>query len=218
MGKEPISAKQQEILQVIKDAILQKGYPPAVREICAAVDLRSTSTVHAHLEKLEQAGYIRRDPAKNRSIEIVDDDFGLTRREMANIPIVGRVAAGAPLLAEQNIEGYYPMPVEMLPNADVFILKVHGDSMAEMGILDGDSVLCAQTSTAANGDVVVENDADHPMSDKIIYNAEVTLETTAFDQALEKIGAMVSEMGGYVESSSVSGSNFSVKSPAISGP
>ena len=155
MGKEPISAKQQEILQVIKDAILQKGYPPAVREICAAVDLRSTSTVHAHLEKLEQAGYIRRDPAKNRSIEIVDDDFGLTRREMANIPIVGRVAAGAPLLAEQNIEGYYPMPVEMLPNADVFILKVHGDSMAEMGILDGDSVLCAQTSTAANGDVVV---------------------------------------------------------------
>ena len=155
MGKEPISAKQQEILQVIKDAILQKGYPPAVREICAAVDLRSTSTVHAHLEKLEQAGYIRRDPAKNRSIEIVDDDFGLTRREMANIPIVGRVAAGAPLLAEQNIEGYYPMPVEMLPNADVFSLKVHGDSMAEMGILDGDSVLCAQTSTAANGDVVV---------------------------------------------------------------
>ena len=155
MGKEPISAKQQEILQVIKDAILQKGYPPAVREICAAVDLRSTSTVHAHLEKLEQAGYIRRDPAKNRSIEIVDDDFGLTRREMANIPIVGRVAAGAPLLAEQNIEGYYPMPVEMLPNADVFILKVHGDSMAEMGILDGDSVLCAQTSTADNGDVVV---------------------------------------------------------------
>ena len=155
MGKEPISAKQQEILQVIKDAILQKGYPPAVREICAAVDLRSTSTVHAHLEKLEQAGYIRRDPAKNRSIEIVDDDFGLTRREMANIPIVGRVAAGAPLLAEQNIEGYYPMPVEMLPNADVFILKVHGDSMAEMGILDGDSVLCAQTATAANGDVVV---------------------------------------------------------------
>lgn len=155
MGKAQISEKQQEILQYIKDEILRRGYPPAVREICAAVDLRSTSTVHAHLEKLEQAGYIRRDPAKNRSIEIVDDDFGLSRRDMTNIPIIGNVAAGAPLLAEQNIEGYYPMPVELLPNADTFILKVRGDSMVEMGILDGDSVLCEQTSTAANGDVVV---------------------------------------------------------------
>ena len=155
MDKGPISEKHREILEYIKAEILRRGYPPAVREICAAVDLRSTSTVHAHLEKLEQCGYIRRDPMKNRSIEIVDDDFGLTRREMANIPIIGRVAAGEPLLAEQNIEGYYPMPVELLPNQNTFILNVRGDSMMEMGILDGDSVLCAQTNTANNGDVVV---------------------------------------------------------------
>lgn len=150
-----ISPKQQEILEFIKSEILQRGYPPAVRDICEAVHLKSTSSVHAHLETLEKNGYIRRDPTKNRAIEILDDEFGLLHREMVQIPIIGRVAAGEPLLAEQNIEDYFAMPVEMLPNSPCFILNVKGESMIQMGILDGDSVICSQTNTARNGEVVV---------------------------------------------------------------
>ena len=106
-----ISAKQKEILEYIKSEILSKGYPPAVREICEAVDLKSTSSVHSHLETLEKNGYIRRDPTKPRAIEILDDDFNLTRREVVNVPIVGHVAAGEPILATENIENYFPIPV-----------------------------------------------------------------------------------------------------------
>ena len=124
MSKGRISAKQQEILEYIKENILRKGYPPSVREICEAVKLRSTSSVHAHLETLERNGYIRRDPTKPRTIEVVDESFNLPRRELVNIPVVGRVAAGEPLLAEQNISDYFPMPVELLPNADLFMLLI----------------------------------------------------------------------------------------------
>lgn len=155
MAKGKISAKQQEILDYIKKEILGRGYPPSVREICDAVHLRSTSSVHAHLETLEKNGYIRRDPEKPRAIEIVDDNFNLTRREMANIPIVGRVAAGEPLLAEQNIEDYFPIPTEMVPNVQCFMLRVQGESMINAGIFDGDLILVAQQSTARNGDIVV---------------------------------------------------------------
>ena len=155
MAKGKISAKQQEILDYIKKEILDRGYPPSVREICDAVHLRSTSSVHAHLETLEKNGYIRRDPEKPRAIEIVDDNFNLTRREMANIPIVGRVAAGEPLLAEQNIEDYFPLPTEMVPNVQCFMLRVQGESMINAGIFDGDLILVAQQSTARNGDIVV---------------------------------------------------------------
>ena len=109
-----ISAKQKEILEYIKGEILSKGYPPAVREICEAVDLKSTSSVHSHLETLEKNGYIRRDPTKPRAIEILDDDFNLTRREVVNVPIVGHVAAGEPILATENIENYFPIPVEYM--------------------------------------------------------------------------------------------------------
>ena len=155
MPKERSTEKQQEILEYIKDTILHKGYPPSVREICAAVDLKSTSSVHGYLNALEEAGQIRRAASKSRTIEIVDDEFALTRREMANIPVIGNVAAGSPILAEENISGYYPMPADMLPNADVFMLNVRGESMINMGIYDGDSVICEQTSTARNGEVVV---------------------------------------------------------------
>lgn len=154
MAYGKITAKQEEILNFIKEEILRKGYPPAVREICEAVHLKSTSSVHAHLETLEENGYIRRDPTKPRAIEILDDEFGLTRREMIQIPIVGHVAAGEPIFAEQNIEDYYSMPAEMLPSGNLFILHVHGDSMVNMGILDGDSVICRQQDTAENGQVV----------------------------------------------------------------
>lgn len=150
-----ITAKQREILEFIKQEILKKGYPPAVREICEAVHLKSTSSVHAHLETLEKNGFIRRDPTKPRAIEIMEEDFGFNRREMVNIPILGRVSAGTPILAVENIEDYFPMPVELVPNNEMFILKVKGESMINMGILDGDSVICERAATARNGEVVV---------------------------------------------------------------
>ena len=150
-----ISAKQKEILEYIKSEILSKGYPPAVREICEAVDLKSTSSVHSHLETLEKNGYIRRDPTKPRAIEILDDDFNLTRREVVNVPIVGHVAAGEPILATENIENYFPIPVEYMPNEETFMLKVKGESMINAGIFNGDNVLVKKQPNAENGDIVV---------------------------------------------------------------
>ena len=150
-----ISAKQKEILEYIKGEILSKGYPPAVREICEAVDLKSTSSVHSHLETLEKNGYIRRDPTKPRAIEILDDDFNLTRREVVNVPIVGHVAAGEPILATENIENYFPIPVEYMPNEETFMLKVKGESMINAGIFNGDNVLVKKQRSASNGDIVV---------------------------------------------------------------
>lgn len=155
MAQGKISKKQQEILEYIKNQILQRGFPPAVREICEAVNLKSTSSVHSHLETLEKNGYIRRDPTKPRAIEILDDTFNLTRREMVNVPIIGQVAAGQPILAEQNIEDYFPIPADRIPNKQTFLLKVKGESMINAGILDGDYVLVEQDSTASNGDMVV---------------------------------------------------------------
>jgi len=155
MAQGKISKKQLEILEYIKSEILRIGYPPAVREICDAVNLKSTSSVHSHLETLEKNGYIRRDPTKPRAIEIIDDTFNLTRRETTNVPVVGQVAAGEPILAEQNITDYFPIPVEMLPNVETFMLRVRGESMINVGIFDGDLVLVAQSSTASNGDMVV---------------------------------------------------------------
>lgn len=155
MSYGKISDKQREILEYIKAEILNRGYPPAVREICEAVKLKSTSSVHAHLETLEKNGYIRRDPTKPRAIEIVDENFNLTRREMVNVPIVGRVAAGEPILAVENIENYFPIPAEFMPNEQTFILQVHGESMINAGILDGDYILVQQQSTANDGDMVV---------------------------------------------------------------
>ena len=155
MAYGKISKKQTEILEFIKERILEKGYPPAVREICEAVNLKSTSSVHAHLETLEKNGYIRRDPTKPRAIEICDDSFQLVRHEMTSIPIVGTVAAGQPILAEENIEGYFPLPVEMAPNAESFVLKVKGDSMINAGIFSGDQIFVERTNVARNGDTVV---------------------------------------------------------------
>ena len=129
-----ISKKQQEILEFIKEEILNKGYPPAVREICEAVNLKSTSSVHSHLETLEKNGYIRRDPTKPRAIEVIDDQFNLVRRETVNIPLVGTVAAGQPILAQANIENYFPLPSEYAPSNQAFMLRVKGDSMIRAGI------------------------------------------------------------------------------------
>ena len=123
--------------------------------MCIRDSLKSTSSVHAHLESLEKNGYIRRDPTKPRAIEIVDDNFNLVRREMVNVPVLGRVAAGEPLLAIENVESYFPIPAEFMPNAQTFILNVVGESMINAGILDGDKVIVEQTADAQNGDIVV---------------------------------------------------------------
>ena len=182
--KGTISEKQLEILEYLKKEILSRGYPPSVREICDAVSLKSTSSVFAHLERLEDFGYIRRDPTKPRAIEIMDKDFNDIRKdalfhtvegdrslesedniipmmtdktssELVNVPIVGTVAAGQPILATENIEQYFPIPAEYMPKNQSFMLKVKGESMINAGILDGDTLLVEQTNTARNGDMVV---------------------------------------------------------------
>ena len=155
MAQGKITPKQQEILDYIKSQILERGFPPAVRDICEAVHLKSTSSVHSHLETLEKNGYIKRDPTKPRAIEILDESFNFNRREMVNVPLIGRVAAGEPLLAQQNIENYFPIPMEFMPNNQTFMLTVYGESMINAGILDGDKVIVEQTADAQNGDIVV---------------------------------------------------------------
>lgn len=155
MAKGPISDKQAQILEYIKDQIMEKGYPPAVREICEAVHLKSTSSVHSHLATLEKLGYIRRDPTKPRAIEICDDNFQMLRTETASLPVVGRVAAGEPILAEQNIESYFPVPAEYVPRGESFVLKVHGTSMINAGIMDGDYIFVNSCRNAENGEIIV---------------------------------------------------------------
>ena len=155
MGYGKITAKQQQILDYIKEEILNRGYPPTVREICETVNLKSTSSVHSHLETLEKNGYIRRDPTKPRAIEICDDSFQMVRTEMVSLPVVGRVAAGTPILAEQNIDEYFPVPADVVPRGESFILNVHGDSMINAGIFDGDRIFVNACNTARNGDIIV---------------------------------------------------------------
>ena len=155
MSYGKISKKQSEILEYMKNEILNRGFPPSVREICEAVSLKSTSSVHSHLETLEKNGYIRRDPTKPRAIEIVDDNFNLVRRETVNVPIIGKVAAGEPLLAVQNVEGYFPIPSEYMPNKQTFMLVVQGDSMVNAGIFSGDYVVVEKQENAENGDKIV---------------------------------------------------------------
>ena len=156
MATGKISTKQREILEYIKSEILSKGYPPAVREICEAVNLKSTSSVHSHLETLEKNGFIRRDPTKPRAIEICDDNFQMVRTETASLPVIGTVAAGTPILAEENIDSYFPVPAEIIPNGEPsFVLKVKGDSMINVGIFNGDQIFVQQCNTARNGDLIV---------------------------------------------------------------
>ncbi len=156
MAQEKLTEKQQLIYDFIKEWTKKKSYPPTVRDICAGVDLKSTSSVHAHLATLERKGYIHRDPSKTRAIEIIDESYQVMRQEeLTSIPVVGRVAAGQPILATENVESYFPLPVAVTPNAECFILNVKGESMINAGILDGDMVFVEQCNTAKNGDIVV---------------------------------------------------------------
>ena len=186
MAQGKISQKQQEILEYIKSQILERGFPPAVRDICEAVHLKSTSSVHSHLETLEKNGYIRRDPTKPRAIEILDDSFNFMRREMVNVPIVGRVAAGEPILAQQNIESYFPIPMEFMPNSQTFLLTVKGESMINAGILDGDMVLVEQRQTAHNGEMVVAL-IDDGATVKTFYKEEGVIRLQPENDAMDPI-------------------------------
>ena len=149
-----ISLKQQQILAVIQSAIKAKGYPPSVREIGEAVGLKSPSTVHMHLNKLEQLGAIRRESEKNRAIDVVGSS-SLRNAPMTMVPLVGRVTAGQPILATENIEDSYPFPADLVGQEDVFMLKVDGESMIQAGIFDGDYLIVRDQDSARNGDIVV---------------------------------------------------------------
>jgi repressor LexA len=153
--KKTLAGKQLEVLEFLKSELCNKGYPPSVREICEAVGLKSTSTVHGHLERLEKKGFIRRDPTKPRAIEILDSSPLSIARDLVEVPIVGKVTAGQPILAVENIEDSFPLPADFLRGNDNFILVVKGESMIEAGILDGDYVVVKQQSHANNGDIVV---------------------------------------------------------------
>ncbi|ADK15163.1 MULTISPECIES: transcriptional repressor LexA [Clostridium] len=156
--------RQFQIYEFIKTQIREKGYPPSVREICAGVGLKSTSTVHSHLEKLEKKGFIKRDSSKSRTIEIINRSVPkTTKKELIDIPIVGTITAGMPILAVENIEDVFPLPIEYVKNKNqLFILKVQGESMIDAGILDGDMSIIEQTNFAENGDIVaalIDNEA-----------------------------------------------------------
>ncbi|MBP1854100.1 repressor LexA [Clostridioides mangenotii] len=154
-----LTEKQALILEFIKSELVAKGYPPAVREICNAVGLRSTSTVHSHLNKLEKLGYIRKDPTKPRAIEVLDrnkdDNVTGFNQEIINLPLVGEITAGEPILAHQNIQEYIPLPTNLIKGKDNFVLKVKGESMINAGILDGDYVVVDKNSSAENSEIVV---------------------------------------------------------------
>lgn len=184
---EDLNDKQIEILEYLKQEVNRKGYPPAIREIGEAVGLKSTSTVHGHLTKLELKGYIRRDPTKNRAIEIVDalsDQFQI--HETVHVPVVGHVAAGSPILALENIEDTYPLPAYLAKSNDLFMLRIQGDSMIEMGILQDDLVIVKKQNSAQNGQVVVAM-IDEGATVKRFYKKDNQIELRPENETMESI-------------------------------
>jgi len=156
-GRHDLTDRQRQILNLITETVQTRGYPPSVREIGEAVGLSSPSTVHSHLTALDRAGYLRRDPSKPRAIEVIDDgsaEVSLHRAPTRDVPLVGRIAAGSPILAEEDIQEIYPLPTELVGNDPVFMLNVRGDSMVDAGIFDGDYVVVRRQPTATNGQIV----------------------------------------------------------------
>lgn len=184
-----ISNRQQAILEFIKNEVRDKGYPPSVREIGEAVGLASSSTVHGHLERLEKKGMIRRDPTKPRAIEILgsQDDEQLFAHSIKRVPLVGRVTAGVPITATENIEGYFPLPNDMVHDDNVFMLNVIGESMIEAGIRNGDYVIVRQQSTAHNGEIVVAMTEDDEATVKRFYKEEDHIRLQPENSAMEPI-------------------------------
>ncbi len=158
MSQKPLTPRQREVLVIIEEYVRDRGYPPSVRDIGEAVGLTSPSTVHAHLSALQRRGYLRRDPAKPRALEVRWDptsDAVAERRPVRHVPLVGDVAAGADVLAQENVEEVLPLPADFTGEGDLFMLRVRGDSMIDAGILDGDYVVCRSQSTADEGQIVV---------------------------------------------------------------
>jgi repressor LexA len=171
MAQGNITKKQLEILEYIKAQILQRGFPPSVREICDGVQLKSTSSVHSHLEALEQNGYIKRDPTKPRAIEILDEMFHLNRREVINVPLIRNLAIGQPILSQENIENYFPIPLDFIRNKQAYMIRVKGDSMKNACIMEGDYVLVEHTQSAMDGDIVVTM-LENQMTIRRLYHDE----------------------------------------------
>lgn len=184
-----LSNRQQAILDFIKSEVRDKGYPPSVREIGEAVGLASSSTVHGHLERLEKKGLIRRDPTKPRAIEITDGDDSHNQfpLSIARVPLIGKVTAGEPILATENIEEYFPLPSHVVADQTVFMLSVSGDSMIEAGILDGDYVIVRQQQTANNGDIVVAMTEEDEATVKTFYKEKDHIRLQPENPALEPI-------------------------------
>ncbi|MEI7024343.1 transcriptional repressor LexA [Paenibacillus sp. y28] len=187
MGK--ISNRQQAILDFIKNEVREKGYPPSVREIGEAVGLASSSTVHGHLDRLEKKGLIRRDPTKPRAIEVLnnDDAFGDFALSVSRVPILGKVAAGQPITAAENIEDYFPLPADFTRDEEVFVLNVVGDSMIEVGIRNGDMVIVRQQATANNGDIVVALNEDDEATVKTFYKEKDHIRLQPENSTMEPI-------------------------------
>lgn len=185
-----MSNRQTAILEFIKNEVREKGYPPSVREIGEAVGLASSSTVHGHLDRLEKKGLIRRDPTKPRAIEVLVDDEDKNERfprTVRQVPIVGKVTAGVPITATENIEDYYPLPVHMVGDQPVFMLSVMGDSMIEAGILNGDYVIVRQQPTASNGDIVVAMTEDDEATVKTFYKEKDHIRLQPENSAMEPL-------------------------------
>ncbi|WP_066290134.1 transcriptional repressor LexA [Bacillus sp. FJAT-29937] len=185
-----LSKRQQDILNFIKEEVRQKGYPPSVREIGEAVGLASSSTVHGHLARLESKGLIRRDPTKPRAIEILDLEGTVQAPDykIVNVPIVGKVTAGQPITAIENVEEYFPLPERLVPDADhVFMLEIMGESMIEAGILDGDYVIVRQQQTANNGDIIVAMTEDDEATVKRFFKEKDYIRLQPENSSMEPI-------------------------------
>jgi len=185
-----LSKRQQEILDFIKKEVQTKGYPPSVREIGEAVGLASSSTVHGHLARLESKGFIRRDPTKPRAIEILAGDSTqvMNPSKVVNVPVIGKVTAGQPITAIENVEEYFPLPERLVsPDDQVFILEIMGDSMIEAGILDGDYVIVRQQQTANNGDIVVAMTDEHEATVKRFFKEKNSVRLQPENSNMEPI-------------------------------
>ena len=200
--RSELTNRQREILDLIRSTVAQRGYPPSVREIGDAVGLSSPSTVHSHLSSLADAGFIRRDPSKPRAIEVVADDGAtpIERAAVRDVPLVGHIAAGSPILAEEDIEEVYPLPTELVGTDPVFMLRIRGDSMRDVGIYDRDYVVVQKQSTARNGDIVaalVEGEEatvkrfERTAAGVVLHPENDAYEPMVFTEAVDVLGIVV---------------------------
>ena len=207
--KPELSERERKILEYMKNEIMQKGYPPTVREMCSSLGIKSTSTAHKDLDSLEKKGYIRRDPTKPRAIEILESSVNPVKRDLSNIertdvtdiPMVGRIAAGQPILANENIEEYFPVPSHFLGRGNHFMLTIKGNSMVEAGIFDGDYILVESSNTANNGDIVVAmiNGHESEATVKTFYKEASHIRLQPENSAMEPIIVKDVQILGHVK-------------------